>query len=165
MWTYEMDPSLIGSWEAIRSDIPDYAPHREWLHFREDGLHTIESLHPGQDLTSAKIEFVLEEAHGAFHLLPTKLRPDGSRQQGWRISIVRTGSDEIAVTGHTWARFDVALPAGRMAVVQHVPNGEGEDFRDAETEEHLCGDQGSIARTQTTHVSEENSLFVRGERT
>ena len=53
--------------------------------------------------------------------------------------------------------------AADLAVVQHVADRKGEDFGDAEAEEHLRSDEGAIARIQPADVSEENSLFARGE--
>jgi hypothetical protein len=93
-----MDASLIGSWETVRSTIPGYIPGREWLRFAADGSHLIEQLHPGQDVKSVKIAFTLLEDHPEFVLRPVKVRSDGSAQDGWRLSIVKLGADEIAVT-------------------------------------------------------------------
>ena len=55
--------------------------------------------------------------------------------------------------------------AADLAVVHYVADREGEHFGDAEAEEHLRGDQGTIARIQRADVSEEDSLFVCAERT
>ncbi len=96
-----MPPFLIGNWEAERSDIPRYVPHREWLRFRESGTHLIEQWHPGQDVKSVQIAFTLEEEeNGAFRFRPTKPWPDGFVQDGWRVSIVNVDADLIAVTPH-----------------------------------------------------------------
>ena len=93
-----MDASLIGSWKTVRSSIPSYVPGREWLRFSAEGTHVIEQLHPGQDAKSVKIAFTLLEDHEGYVLCPTKTHPDGSTQEGWRISIEQIGPDEIAVT-------------------------------------------------------------------
>lgn len=88
----------MGSWKSESSNIPDYVPGREWLHFALDGRHVIEALHPGQDTKSVKTEFTMEHQNGAYRFCPTKKKPDGSTQAGWRVSIVRVDQERIAVT-------------------------------------------------------------------
>jgi hypothetical protein len=55
--------------------------------------------------------------------------------------------------------------AAELAVVQHVADGECDDFGDAEAEEHLRSDESAIAQIQPADVSKEDSLFVCGELT
>lgn len=93
-----MNEYLIGSWKSESSNIPGYVPGREWLHFYPDGQHVIETLHPGQDTKTVKIEFTMEGQEGACRFCPTKRRLDGSSQGCWGVSIVRVSQEAIAIT-------------------------------------------------------------------
>jgi len=94
----KMEKFLIGSWKSESSNIPDYEPGREWLHFTQEGIHVMELLHPGQNIKSVKNEFTVQHEKEAFRFCPTKKRPDGSAQVGWPVSIVRISQAAIAVT-------------------------------------------------------------------
>jgi len=93
-----MNNFLIGSWKAESSNIPAYAPGREWLHFTQGGTHLIESLHPGQDVKSAKNAFTMQHEGDAYRFCPTNGMSDGSAPFSWRVLIVRVSEEEITVT-------------------------------------------------------------------
>ncbi len=76
-----MTEEFTGSWKSESSNIPNYVPGREWLHFTPEGTHVIEALHPGQDTKSVKTEFTMEHQEGAYRFCPTKKNPDGSTQE------------------------------------------------------------------------------------
>lgn len=59
-----------------------------------------------------------------------------------------------------WRECDVAADS---PLVHHVTDGQGQNFGDAEAEEHLRGDEDPIAGVQATNVSQEDSLFSFGQ--
>lgn len=93
-----MKELLVGSWKSESSNIPNYAPGREWLHFSPNGMHVIEALHPGQDRKTVKTKFTMEGHDGAYKFCPTKKRPDGSTLSCWGVSIVVVSQEAIAIT-------------------------------------------------------------------
>lgn len=93
-----MEAFFIGTWESDSSNIPDYKPGREWLHFMQAGTHTMELLHPGQDKNTVKIDFTIQQDKEMFRFIPTKEKSDGSVQEGWLVSISRISRESIAVT-------------------------------------------------------------------
>jgi hypothetical protein len=127
-----MTQHLIGSWKSERSSIPDYVAGREWLHFAPDGKHVIdEVMHPGEDSKSVKTEFTIEDREGAYRFSPTKKKPDGSSQNGWRVSIVRVDQEEIAVTpdlpkhGFTTVYRRVMKPEPNQSLQPTAPSRRG----------------------------------------
>ena len=93
-----MNDFLVGSWKAESSNIPNYVPGREWLHFTQEGTHIIEMLNSGQDVEPTKNAFTMQHEGDAYRFCPTKRNPDDSAQFSWRVSIARLGEDKIAVT-------------------------------------------------------------------
>ena len=49
------------------------------------------------------------------------------------------------------------------SLVQHVPDGEGQSFGNAEAQEKLRADQRPVARVKPATVTDEKSLFPRGK--
>jgi hypothetical protein len=85
---------LIGSWQSVRSNIPDYQPGGEWLHFTPEGDHEWEIGQPsGKGRPSRNRVRVKEEMEGYALLLVQNGVEVGAPA---RISLA--GTDEIQVT-------------------------------------------------------------------
>jgi hypothetical protein len=84
---------LTGSWQSVRSNIPDYQPGHEWQHFIPEGDHEWEIGQPGGRGRPSRNRVRVKEEKDGYALL---LVQDGA-EVGAPARITYTGHDEIQV--------------------------------------------------------------------
>jgi hypothetical protein len=89
-----MKMPLIGSWQSVRSNIPDYQPGGEWLHFMPEGDHEWEIEQPGGRGRPSRNRVRLKEEKGGYALLLVQ----SGVEVGASAQIRFAGADEIQVT-------------------------------------------------------------------
>jgi hypothetical protein len=95
-----MKSPFTGSWQSIRSNIPDYVAGGEWLHFAEEDEHIWEVAQPGGKGRPSITRFTMKTVGADFRFCPI---PKAGRPvtAGWILKIERIAPREIAITpGH-----------------------------------------------------------------
>lgn len=95
----QMKTDFTGTWECVRSNIPDYVPGGEWLHFSADEEHVWEIAQPNGKGRPSVNRFILKVDGDAFRYCPIN-RDSGEVGEGWRIVIEKLSAQEITVTPH-----------------------------------------------------------------
>ena len=89
----KMKMSLTGSWQSVRSNIPDYRPGDEWLHFKPEGEHVWEIGQPGGKGRSSMNRVTVKEEEDSYRLFLVK----DDIEVGSPARIDCVGDDEIQV--------------------------------------------------------------------
>ena len=95
---------LIGTWVSNKSDIPDYIPGKDWLHFTTNDSHVWELFESNE--RQLKIRFVLKDKkNGLFQFSPLNGATQKAKKEGWEILLEKITDEEIAITSKGFTTF------------------------------------------------------------